>query len=58
MAVDIDLTAKNNSHFDLSAAALAELAVVRGEGCFASNGALVVETGARTGRSPKDRFIV
>ena len=43
---------------NLSAAALAELAVQRGEGQFSANGAIVVETGRRTGRSPKDRFIV
>ena len=58
MAVDIATTGKSNTHVDLPAAKLAELAVIRGEGQFASNGAIVVETGQRTGRSPKDRFIV
>ena len=58
MAVDIDSTSKKTTHFDLSRAVLAELAVLRGEGQFASNGAVVVRTGERTGRSPKDRFIV
>ncbi|MEZ5559247.1 MAG: phosphoenolpyruvate carboxykinase [Pseudomonadales bacterium] len=58
MAVDIDTTSKHVTYQDLSAPVLAEMAVLRGEGQFASNGALVARTGARTGRSPKDRFIV
>ena len=58
MAVDIDTTSKHSTYEDLSSPVLAELAVLRNEGQFASNGAIVVRTGKRTGRSPKDRFIV
>ena len=58
MAVDIDTTRRKHIHTGLPLAELAELALLRGEGQFASNGALVVRTGKRTGRSPKDRFIV
>ena len=58
-ADDISNTCSNTRiRRDLSPAALAELAVQRREGRFASNGAVAVETGARTGRSPQDRFIV
>jgi len=43
---------------NLGREALLQMAIERGEGVLSSNGALAVQTGARTGRSPKDRFIV
>ena len=43
---------------NLSVAELVEHTIMRGEGVLASNGALCVETGKYTGRSPKDKYIV
>ena len=45
-------------HANLSVPALYEAALERQEGVISAGGALVVETGKHTGRSPKDKFIV
>ncbi len=44
--------------WNLQPAELISEAVKNGEGVLANNGALMVDTGKFTGRSPKDRFIV
>ncbi len=44
--------------WNLSPAALIEEVLRRREGKMANNGAVVVRTGQRTGRSPKDKFTV
>src|SRR5579863_5333413 len=52
------LAAGPHAHRNLPVAQLVESALLRGEARLAANGAIVASTGARTGRSPKDKFIV
>ncbi|QTS84251.1 phosphoenolpyruvate carboxykinase [Coxiella endosymbiont of Amblyomma nuttalli] len=50
--------ATRTTYNDLSSNELIQHVIKNGEGVLSSTGALVVTTGKRTGRSPKDRFIV
>jgi phosphoenolpyruvate carboxykinase (ATP) len=52
------LTEGPHVHRNLSTPQLVETAIARGEASLAANGALVALTGSRTGRSPRDKFIV
>ena len=45
-------------NYNLSSERLHEICLAKGMGKEASSGALAVNTGEFTGRSPKDRFIV
>ncbi len=45
-------------YYNLTEPALIEEAVIRGEGRLGQGGALLVSTGAYTGRSPKDKHVV
>ena len=54
----LGLTQVGRLHYNLTPAQLVEHAVCNGEGELADTGALAADTGAFTGRSPKDRFVV
>jgi len=54
----LGLRGLKGTHWNLSPAKLYEAVLARGEGRVADGGALVVETGAFTGRAAQDKFIV
>ena len=55
-----DLGIRNvaDAYWNLTPAELIEETIIRGEGMLTDTGALAVDTGKFTGRSPKDKFIV
>ena len=48
----------SNAYWNLTPAELIEETVIRGMGVLTDTGAVAIDTGEFTGRSPKDRFIV
>jgi phosphoenolpyruvate carboxykinase (ATP) len=54
----LNLDRAKNIFYQFSPAQLVEAALQRKEGVLAETGALAIDTGEFTGRSPKDRFIV
>src|SRR5688572_7493008 len=54
----LGLKLSSNIHYQLSPEELAEQTINRGQGRYNDTGALCINTGKFTGRSPKDKFIV
>ncbi len=55
---ELGLSNAQNIHYQLTPQQLMEESLKRGEGVLNNTGALVIQTGKFTGRSPKDKFTV
>jgi phosphoenolpyruvate carboxykinase (ATP) len=58
LITDSSVDQSRTNFTDLSVSELYEHAIRRGEGLLAQGGALAIETGPHTGRSPRDKFVV
>jgi phosphoenolpyruvate carboxykinase (ATP) len=56
--VNLGLKLSGNIHYQLTPEELTEQTILRGEGVLNNTGALLINTGKFTGRSPKDKFTV
>lgn len=56
--INLGLSSAENVHYQLSPEELIQQAIDRGDGVLNDTGALLINTGEFTGRSPKDKFIV
>ena len=55
---DLGIMYVEDAYWNLTPAELVEESIIRGEAVLTDKGALAVDTGKFTGRSPKDKFIV
>ena len=55
---DLGLNLDSNLHYQLAASELVEQTIALGQGVLNDTGALCIQTGEFTGRSPNDKFIV
>ena len=58
LSESIGLKNLGNQFWNLSPAELVEDTIINGQGLLTDTGAIAIETGEFTGRSPKDRFVV
>ena len=56
--INLGIRTAENVHYQLSPEELTQQTVTRKEGVLNDTGALVINTGEFTGRSPRDKFIV